>query len=113
MSNVVERLKASKARYEEKLVAEGKALGAKWASFHAGYGELLNLSKYEFENWDFDELADALDLSDFTYLADFYEIVAGGENPSKMKRKFDEPEFTEAFIKGALEVFESVSEKLS
>src|ERR1700756_4787201 len=47
MEPVIERLRASKERYEERQLAAGKDVGAKWAKTEAEYFQLVAVASFD------------------------------------------------------------------
>src|SRR5690349_21581725 len=48
---VVERLRASKERYEDRQLAYGKRVGAKWAKTEAEYYEIIAVAEFNIDKY--------------------------------------------------------------
>jgi hypothetical protein len=110
MENVVERLRASKERFEGRELENGKKVGARWAKTEAEFYELIGVGIFEPDN--------VVDLSvdDLQFLidpdgemtrdgwAEFWESHYGRSNPSAA--------FIWGFIQGAKEVHDEIADQI-
>jgi hypothetical protein len=107
----IERLRASKARFETEQFQKGKAAGREWAKVEAEYCELRELatfdlddSDYEIERGTIERLIDPNDETDPGDWFRFWEAHYGrGGNPTEC--------FLRGFIEGATEVYDTVADK--
>src|SRR5262245_22751646 len=80
MDIAIERLRASKEKYEEKDRTQGKADGREWASTKAEYAELVGLGRTKFYgSWDdpFQQLRLGVDPFKKMLDDDFYQYCFG------------------------------------
>lgn len=108
MSDVIERLRASKRRVQAEERAYGQEAGKKWAAEYAEYDELERLMAAS--------LIDTVDLQTFmkcydpqdnlcaSEWEDLWQAWWGAASPSKTALA--------GFVEGAVEVFEAVQDKL-
>jgi hypothetical protein len=111
VDQVVERLRASKERYEDRQLASGKEVGAKWAKTEAEYYELVAVAEF-----DPDEYPKELDRDSLQWLIDpdgetdprtwheFWDTHYGRGKPSEA--------FIRGFVEGATEIYDEIAEQL-
>jgi hypothetical protein len=111
MEHVVERLRASKERYEERQLAAGNEVGTKWAKTQAEFFELVAVANFDPDahdgELDRDTLQWVIDPDGETgprEWAEFWETHYGRGKPSDA--------FIRGFIEGATEVYDAVAEQL-
>jgi hypothetical protein len=111
MEHVVERLRASKERYEERQLAVGKEVGTQWAKTQAEFFELVAVARFDagagHRELDCDTLQRLIDPegeTDPREWAEFWWTYYGRGKPSDA--------FIRGFIEGATEVYEAVAEQL-
>lgn len=106
MSEVKERLLASKARYEAEMIETGESYGRDWGKNEAEYEQLLSLQKSEEYPESFRELFGLVadDPNDGYEYEGFLASVFGHEWRGDVE-KYDNPQFCEGFVKGAVELF--------
>jgi hypothetical protein len=106
MEDVINRLRASKATFEEKQTAEGQKAGRDWAMKNADYGALRTIA--------------SLELRHQPYWQEF-DAALGVDPRGGMEESFwfdgerlDPPsdEHVEAFVAGAQEVWNEVADKI-
>lgn len=107
MSEIKERLMASKAKFEKDMIETGETYGRDWAKDDAEYVELLKLQKQERYPETLEELfchiAD--EPTDNYAYRDFLETIFGHtwEHDSQ---KYDVAPFCKGFVEGALALFD-------
>ena len=111
MEHVIERLRASKERYEDRELATGKEVGSKWAKTKAEYFELVAVASFDPDTHDGELDCDTLQRqidpdgeTDPREWADFWETYYGRGRPSDA--------FIRGFIEGATEVYDAIAEQL-
>jgi hypothetical protein len=108
MEKVVERLRASKAKRAEELKVEAKLAGRKWASGEAEHHELAMLAEIDPRvEITFDVLRDMLDPEHDMSAEEFAETFG-----LTHVRESELDEYIEAFVEGAVEVYEEVEAQL-
>jgi hypothetical protein len=112
MKHVIERLRVSKERFEERQLAAGKKVGARWAKTEAEYFELVAVASFDLIR----ERTGELDRDTLQWLIDpdgemdrglwieFWETHYGRGKPSEA--------FIRGFIEGAKEVYDAVADQL-
>lgn len=115
MTDVIERLRASKAKFVEQALVDGRICGAEWAKRRAEYDELRRIAEFN---------EDGLDQLPGTDAAvRLYKLVIDEADPGNDALAaffmIDEeamsgitPEFVEGFVEGARDVWEEVSDEL-
>ena len=114
MENVIQRLRASKEQHVKTNEAEGRAHGAEWARIAADYGQLLALSRIDDEALEASEdpfelfvrayrVGEEIDLNEAS--SEVIDYFGGDGNA------WDEA-YARGFIRGAVEVFNAVKDKL-
>lgn len=108
MQTAIERLRASKAKSQERDEAAGKENGRKWAEDEAEYEELLRISEIQSGNSPdaYEALRTAVDPDGGLADDDFNRSLFGDERPNLSDA------YVEAFIEGAQEFFEEVKDQL-
>jgi hypothetical protein len=108
---VVERLRASKGRYEERQLTAGKEVGARWAKKEAEYFELRFVADFDPDSRDkeldcrtLEWLIDPDGVTDSYSWAEFWETHYGRGQPSDA--------FIRGFIEGAAEVYNEIADQL-
>lgn len=127
MSNVIERLRASKLQGGSNAERQGREMGTGWAKDAAAFSELKRLSKldrdsfFDETNWPASEAfgpAEMLALKilgedaagDRTDATNFWEqIVGNDENVDGLLESLD---FLRGFAEGALSIYEQVADSL-
>jgi hypothetical protein len=111
MEPVIERLRASKERYEERQLAAGKEVGTRWAKTDAEYYALVAVASFDPDTRDGELDRDILQWligpdgeTDPRDWAEFWETHYGRGKPSDA--------FIRGFIEGATEVYDEVAEQL-
>jgi hypothetical protein len=111
MEHVVERLRASKERYEDRQLAAGREIGAKWAKTQAEYFELVAVAGFDPNAHDGELDSDTLQWlidpdgeMDSREWAAFWDAHYGRGKPSDA--------FIRGFIEGATGVYDAVAEQL-
>jgi hypothetical protein len=111
MEHVIERLRASKERYENRQLAVGKEEGTKWARTQAEYFELVAVASFDPDARQRELDRDTLQLlidpdgeTDPREWMEFWESHYGRGEPSDT--------FIRGFIDGATEVYDAVAEQL-
>jgi len=111
MEEVIERLKASKERYEDREFEFGKKKGAEWAKAEAEYYELSEVATfyvypitYGFKRRTLEELIDPEGVIDEREWTEFWEKRYGRGTPSSS--------FIRGFMEGAAEIFYEVADRL-
>lgn len=111
MEHVIERLQASKERYEDRQLAAGKKAGTKWAESQAEYFELVAVASFDADARDGELDRDSLQWlidpdgeTDPREWAEFWETHYGRGKPSEA--------FIRGFIDGATEVYDAVADQL-
>lgn len=107
MTNVIERLRASKQRLAQNETASGKECGATWAKTTAEYDELSRIATAEaISDIGLDDLCRLLDPDDEMDAADWEEFWErhGDGRPTDA--------FAEGFAEGAAEVFHEVADQI-
>jgi hypothetical protein len=111
MEHVIERLRASKERYEDKELAAGKEVGTKWAKTEAEYFELVAVASFDPSARDREPDRDTLQWlidpdgeTGSREWGEFWENYYGRGEPSEA--------FIRGFIEGATEVYDTVAEQL-
>jgi hypothetical protein len=111
MEHVIERLRASKERYEDRQFAAGKEVGTKWAKSEAEFFELVAVASFDPDAHDRELNRDTLQWlidpdgeMDPREWAEFLETHYGRGKPSDA--------FIRGFIEGATEVYDAVAEQL-
>ena len=113
MTDLVERLRASKNAHLESEQVVGKEAGRTWATNSAEYQELARLVAVPFDAWNDNDLSYNVgkgitgandDNEGYSEINDFWELRAGTCEPSD--------EFVEGFCDGALEVWNEVADKV-
>jgi hypothetical protein len=111
MEPVIERLRASKERYQERQLAAGKEVGVRWAKTKAEYYELVAVAGF-----DLDARHGELDCQALQWLIDpdgeiplhewdkFWETHYGRGKPSDA--------FIRGFIGGAAGVYDEIADQL-
>jgi len=121
MQATIERLRAQKTRADDEAKVEGHASGRKWAMELADYPELERLSKWRTDaekSWSegYDPTSEAGLLWDVTCAIFGDDRPAEGDMLAFWQRATGYPEpsdkMVEAFVEGALEVFDEVEDKL-
>lgn len=111
MSNVVERLRASKEACEEEDFNAGKTVGEKWAKEEAEYRDLTRIEELEESrqagaDLSANHIEKALDPDiDRDEWREFWERVSGDSSTPS-------PAFAEGFIAGAAAVWDEVADQL-
>jgi hypothetical protein len=107
MNQVIERLRVSKASFEERQAKEGRLHGQDWAKLHAAYDQLRNVARLKFHEHapyarQFD---DTLGPSEHPEESFWYDPNLGGVDlPSDA--------YVEAYHQGALDVWNEVRDKI-
>jgi hypothetical protein len=111
MGHVIERLRASKGRFEDRQLAAGKKAGTKWAEAQAEYFELVGVASFDPDVHDGELNCDTLQRlidpdgeTDRREWAEFWETLYGRGRPSEA--------FIRGFIDGATEVYDAVADEL-
>ena len=109
MEPVIERLRASKERYEERQLAAGRKVGARWAKTTAEYYELVPVARFDPDDRELDRdtlqwLIDPDGETDPREWAEFWDIHYGRGKPSDA--------FIRGFIEGATEVYHEIADQL-
>ena len=112
MEKVIERLRASKERFETRQFAAGKEAGSKWAKTDAEYDELaavaaLDAEAHEHSDIGPDDLQQVIDPDGETLpheWAEFWENHYGRGTPSGA--------FIRGFMKGATEIHDEIADQL-
>jgi hypothetical protein len=116
MTNVVERLRASKAKVEARDLEYGKDEGATWAREGAEYDELERIAKFR-DAHDADaniEVLRQLIDPDGEADPDYWRIVFGEDIYRQVEQLGQEPTgaFCQGFVEGAYGVFNEVRHQL-
>jgi hypothetical protein len=108
MTEVIERIRASKAEFEQHQAKRGRREGAEWAQLYADYDELRRIAK--------------LRLSDYgdSYAVEF--DLALGNDPREGgsfwidedtgKIEYPSNAYVEAYVEGVMSVWDEVEDKL-
>jgi len=111
MENVIERLRASKERFEAQELEEGKKVGDHWAKTEAEYHELVAVAAFDADTGDrdiesdtFEGLIDPNGETDRRGWLEFWETHYGRGTPSEA--------FIRGFIEGAAEVYDKIADQL-
>src|SRR5205085_633707 len=111
MENVIERLRASKERFEDRQLEAGKEVGRKWATSEAEYHELKAVGDFDADSWPHevqqDTLGRLIDPDGETSpeeWAEFWDTHYGRGKPSSA--------FIRGFIDGATEIYDEIAEQL-
>jgi len=106
MTTAIERLRASKLDAEQEDITDGKTAGRRWAEQDASYPELRRVAKLSDNCHGIEDLKKAVDPFDNQSQREFLEEIFGDADadPSEV--------YVEAFIDGAQEFFNEVSDKL-
>jgi len=111
MEHVIDRLRASKERYEDRQLAAGKDVGTNWARTEAEYFELVAVASFdpnardgELERDTLQRLIDPDGVMSPHEWAEFWYVHYGRGKPSGA--------FIRGFIEGATEVYDAIAEQL-
>jgi hypothetical protein len=115
MTEVIERMRASKAELENAEVRAGQAAGVRWAKSHATWGQLRDLVRRTSEDGFWDDARGERSLSLDVYdtidrsasardAEEFWTTWADDENPSV--------DWLGAFCDGASEVHDAIADKI-
>jgi hypothetical protein len=112
MENVIERLRASKQRFEARQLESGKEIGRKWAKMEAEYHELAALAEFDVDIYPDNTKIDPELLANV--------IDPDGENPREWEEFWEDhygvdtpsDAFLRGFIEGATEVFKEIADQL-
>ena len=104
MSTAIERLKASKAKYEQEEADHGEESGRKWALDQADYAELLRVSRINLEDLQYGGA-----LNELRAAIDPENELESDELPYDLDT---DDGFAYAFILGAQKAFEEVAAEL-
>ena len=107
MNEAIERLRASKQKYDGEAVANGNRAGRYWAEKEAEFYELARVSRISEDDEDVcNSLRKAIDPGNDLDDSELWNRLFGGDEYP------DEEAFVLAFIKGARKFFESVKDKI-
>ena len=111
MTNVIERLRSSKAQFEKTELTSGRECGQTWAKEAADYDELLRVVEafeaeklHDFSLRDLKHILDPNDLWDASYESDFVQDHLNGPNSSQA--------FLRGFARGAVDIYQEVAKHL-
>ncbi|WP_156446598.1 MULTISPECIES: hypothetical protein [Hyphomicrobiales] len=108
MEDVIERLRASKAEYEQFETTEGSRAGREWAMKFAAYPDLKAMGEMDLDSYYGDE--------PLHHVVDRHLGHDGDRDESLFfdhdTRKMAGDEYVKAFVAAAAEVWQEVSEKL-
>ena len=116
MSEVIERLRASKQKSAADEIADAKSLGVEWAKLHAEYNELRRMSMVDTDGLD---ILSGLEAATHIY----GNVIEQDDRPDKDELAelflvdpdtigFLTPEFVEGFVDGAKDVWEEIKGKI-
>ena len=120
MNDVIERLRASKVGFAQQELQEGREAGMYWAKNKAEYKELRNIAHFDVIGLD---LLGGYEAAAHCFDKVFYPDLQGGPRPDNDELAYflgiDEAalgsltsEYTEAFVEGAVEVWEEVKDEI-
>lgn len=111
MENVIERLRASKERFEAAELEAGKRAGSQWAKAKAEYHELAAVADFDVDDYEGD-----LDSDAFERLIDPEGEVYPRDWQDFWKRHYSHgtpsDSFIRGFIEGATEVYNEIAAQL-
>jgi hypothetical protein len=122
MSDVVQRLRASRKEADSEWFRTGREYGEKWARDHASYDELVRVvavSENEDHPWEVNEQdiysaaeilffsIDGQEYQDRGDARDFWKAAVDGANDAQQQ-----PEFLRGFVDGAADLFESIEDQI-
>jgi hypothetical protein len=109
MTNVVERLRASREKVEAKEFETGKDRGAMWAKHRAEYDQLLRVVEYDGE-WSEEEDGDHAVLESLIDPENELDPREWGDNWGQQRNPSDA--FVRGFVEGANEVYVEIRDQL-
>jgi hypothetical protein len=115
MVEVIERIRKSKAVFENQSLREGMKLGERWATKYAEYAEfgwlegLFDKVPELVKRWTFAEFAYMLDPA---FDSTVYKVKAEFDYADQNLGQTDFPTFVRGFVQGALGVWNAVKDKL-
>jgi hypothetical protein len=116
MVDVIQRLRASKQRYENEFFREGARIGAKWAKEQAEVRELRNLDRFyqshRKESFNADILAAAIRPESERGIGarDHFWRAVGAD--TAIVREYENGDWLSGFAEGVLNVWDDVKDKI-
>ena len=111
MSDAVNRMRASKERFEKDMQERGEADGRQWVLEAAEYETAKSVAEFEFRDFDRGELRSAVeDEIDGDWDAFLAEVV--GDDADRQERLFGNGAYVRGFVDGVKEAFEEIERQL-